>query len=118
MVLTFLVCHCCKGSESEANSGAFLSRCLASCVVRGSPSRGEPGCLPLLPKDYDWLSAGSFDAGAEVSCTRSKGVTVGHRELLEMADSTVAAQLCGSIYNLARVYKTNYFQDGDVIVKK
>lgn len=35
-----------------------------------------------------------------------------------MADSTAAAQLCGSIYNLARVYKTNYFQDGDVIVKK
>lgn len=35
-----------------------------------------------------------------------------------MADSTVAAQLCGSIYNLARVHKTNYFQGSDEIVKE
>lgn len=35
-----------------------------------------------------------------------------------MADSTAAAQLCGSIYSLARVYKTNYFRDDDEIVKE
>lgn len=95
-----------------------VPRCLAFCMARRSPSRGDPGCLPLLPKGCDWLSAGSFDSGTVVSCTRGKGVAVGHRGLLEMADSTVAAQLCGSIYNLARVHKTNYFRGGDVIVKK
>lgn len=35
-----------------------------------------------------------------------------------MADSTAAVQLCGSIYNLARVYKTNYFRDGEEIAKE